>query len=303
MSSYLLLCLRIYCLAYLLFKVFLNSLAHANVITIKTPPPRSSFDVSHDYHIKLLSHALTYSAPKQSIEFVQSVPMSQGRAEAELIKGKSLDVYWFGTNTEIEQKLRAIKIPTTRGLIGFRKLLINKDLKSKFDHVTSLDDLKVFIACQGAHWPDTKILTRAGIAVTTSTSYENLFRMTSLGRCDYFPRGYHDAINELQIRKESYPSLMSYQRILLHYPFAVYFFTNKEKSNLANLIESGLIKMANNGEILKLMKSHPLTQSIFPIKSETKSLYLPINNPYIDEVNVENNQYWFTPDDFDINRP
>lgn len=270
--------------------------------TLTVPPARSNYDISYDYHIKLLTRALQLSAPYTNFEFSNSLAMSQGRAEAELIKGDKIDVYWFGTNKQIESKLRAIRIPTTRGLIGYRKFIINKALEHTFDQIKSIDDLKQFVACQGAHWPDTKILGESGLPVTTSTSYENLFLMTSLNRCDYFPRGYHDAINELQLRGNKYPSLISYDRILLHYPFAVYFFTNKSDINLADQIESGLQMMAEKGEILELMKSHPLTKSIFPIKSELNSLYLSVENPFIELQNFNDKKYWFTPKDFKINR-
>ena len=300
MNNYSSFSLKIVLLSLLLFSCFFASKSSADVIRIKIPPARSDFDISHDYHIKLLTKALQHSMPEISIEFYDSVPMSQGRAETELIKGEKIDVYWFGTNTDIEQKLRAIPIPTTRGLIGFRKLLINKKLISNFDEVRNLKDLQTHIACQGTHWPDTKILNNAGLAVTTSTDYENLFQMTSKGRCDYFPRGYHDAINELKIRQNTYPALISYDRIMLHYPFAVYFFTNKSNLELALQIELGLHHMAKTGGILSFMKTHPLTRPIFPITSEAQSLYLPITNPYISNNNFSDRLYWFTPQDFDI---
>ena len=274
--------------------------ADENSKSIVIPPARSAYDISHEYHTILLSQALRHSDPDKTYSFTNSQAMSQGRAQAELIKGNELDVYWFGTNISLENKLRPIKIPTTRGLNGYRKFIIHDKNVPVFNNINRLSDLSKLVACQGAHWPDTKILTNAGLPVTTSTSYENLFLMTNLERCDYFPRGYHDAANELTIRRNQYPSLITYQRILLHYPFAVYFFTNKKQEALAKKIENGLQIMAEKGEITTLMKTHPLTKSIYPLKDESNSLYLRLENPLLTDTDVTNNIYWIQPEDFQI---
>ncbi len=88
---------------------------------LKVPKSRSSFDISHDYHITLLNMALVEAAkgrPVPKLEVMTS-RMSQGRAMAELVKGEMLDIYWLGSDIATDKKLRAIRVPTTRGLIGF----------------------------------------------------------------------------------------------------------------------------------------------------------------------------------------
>ena len=78
--------------------------------------------------------------------------------------------------------------------------------------------------------------------------------MLDAKRCDYFPRAYHDIENELLNIKALYPDLIEYERILLHYPFAVYFYTNKSNEDLAGWIEEGLEILSSKGAIEKLMK-------------------------------------------------
>lgn len=267
---------------------------------IKIPMQRSDYDVSHDYYQKLLVMALTEAADGRAIPSIQiGMAMSQGRAAQELIKGDAIDVYWLGTDNAIEQQLRAIRIPTTRGLIGYRRFIIRKESVDAFDNINSMADLSKFIACQGTHWPDTKILQAAKLAVTTTPIYENNFKMLVSKRCDYFPRGYHDSDNELLNRKGLYPDLISYHRILLHYPFAVYFFTNKSNEALAQWIERGLEQLADKGLIEQLMKSHPLTAHIYPLKQVDKVLYLDIPNPILPANTVVHDaKYWIQPQDF-----
>ncbi|AWB68772.1 hypothetical protein C2869_21270 [Saccharobesus litoralis] len=269
-------------------------------IQLKVPKARSSFDISHDYHIKLLEKALIKASEGRAIpDIVATFDMSQGRAMAELIKGELLDVYWLGTDTIAEHKLRAIRVPTTRGLIGYRKLIIRKESHAVFDKVNSLERLQTLVACQGTHWPDTQILKDAGLKVTTSVQYETLFKMLANRRCDYFPRGYHDYKKELELRYTLYPDLVSYDGILLHYPFAVYFFTRHENEALAKWIEVGLHALAKEGEIERFMQQHPLTAHVFPLTNENHALYLDIANSLLPEdTPYQDHTLWYQATDF-----
>ena len=269
---------------------------------INIPKARSVYDLSQDYHQTLLLMALKKAAHGRAIPEINStVQMSQGRAKAELVKGKLINLYWFGTSIEMEEELRAIPIPTTKGLIGYRKFIIRKDTLTTFNSIKNLDDLRTLTACQGQHWPDTQILQAANLKVITTPTYENIFRMLNAKRCDYFPRGYHDTDNDLFLRKALFSELMPYHEIILHYPFAVYFFTNKKDESLAQWIEEGLRLLAVNNEIDQLMQSHPLTAHIYPLKDEQNTLYLPIANQLLNNNADPNDQLlWFTPKDFNI---
>lgn len=299
-------CLLIFFLiSYFIHSSTINAQDLAQQRVLKIPKPRTAFDISHDYHLTLLNMALVAAAKGRAIPKFEILTkgMSQGRASIELMRGEMVDVYWLGSDQETDDKLRAIKIPTTRGLIGYRKFIIKRESLAAFEQVKSVEDLKKFVACQGTHWPDTKILAQAQLPVIGSTIYENLFKMLDAKRCDYFPRAYHDIENELLNIKALYPDLIEYERILLHYPFAVYFYTNKSNEDLARWIEEGLEVLSSKGDIEKLMKEHPLTSHIFPLIKETHTLYLPINNALLaPNTKTTNQQYWFLPEDFGIDK-
>jgi hypothetical protein len=282
---------------------FVSIASFAFVQTIKIPQQRSTFDISHDYHKQLLQMALVKAADGRKIpNLLDTITMSQGRAIVELKKGENLDVYWLGSSKTLEKELLAIKIPTTRGLIGYRKFTIHKDSVASFEQIQNLDGLKKYSACQGTHWPDTNILRAAELTVTTSINYEDIFNMLDHKRCDYFPRSFHDSLTELALRAQMYPNLINYQDIILHYPFAVYFFTNKANVELARWIEKGLSLLAENGEIEKLMKTHPLTANVYPFKDEKESVYLELSNDFLHlGENANNPDYWILPKDFNLN--
>ncbi|EWH10657.1 hypothetical protein DS2_07488 [Catenovulum agarivorans DS-2] len=274
------------------------------VSVVYIPQPRSHLDIGHHYHVSLLEKALEHGSNGRTIpRIVTSLHMPEARAYHELIKGEKIDVYWFGTDGKKEQALHPIKIPTSRGLIGYRTFIIHKDSVVQFEQVENLAQLRNYTACQGAHWPDVHILKSAQLPVVTNTMYENIFKRVHAKRCDYFPRPYHDGYNEVRVRQLQYPDLYHYQKIILHYPFAVYFFTAKHNKELAQWIEDGLEKMIDNGALIKHMQNHLLTGHIFPLSVEPGTRHILIDNPIMSaDTDWTNTRYWMQPSEFGFAR-
>lgn len=266
----------------------------ADDAVIRIPKARASFDISHDYHVRLLTLALQHGNAEQPVPRIDStLEMVQGRAELELAKGKNIDLYWLGADNTKEAHLRSIKIPTSMGLIGYRKFLVLKENQHKFSGIKSLSDFESLVACQGSHWPDTQILRSANLKVTTNPRFDSLFKMLVAGRCDYFPRGFHDADREVEALAELYPELISIDDVVFHYPFAIYFYTHTDNEALAMRIEAGMKSLAESGKLLAFMKSHPLTAHIFPIEQYKigKIFELPNNNIPLTDNYLKPN-YW-----------
>lgn len=270
---------------------------------IRFQGPRSDYDLGHDYHKGLLAKALAAAANGRQIPpFFEIRDMTPSRAALELEKGAIIDVHWLGTSIELEKSLRAIRIPTTRGLIGWRKFIILKKNQARFEEIENLKQLGKNYACQGRQWPDTPILEAAGLPVVTSIKYEDLFKMLRAERCSYFPRGFHDHDKELRIRGELYPEMTSYQELMLQYPFAVYFFTNKNNRRLGDWIESGMETLVENGEILHYMQQHELTSHVFPLNKRPPKTILSIDNPLLSQdTPYEDPDLWFQLEEFKSN--
>lgn len=179
-------------------------------------------------------------------------PMPQGRALQQLASGRDVNVVWSMTSKERELKLRPIRIPIDKGLLGWRLLLINKVDAAKFAKVKTLDDLRQLQAGQGHDWPDTEILRFNGLNVQVSTSYESLFTMLRAQRFDYFPR----SIIEIWDEQRSFggTNFEIERTVLLHYPTAFYFFVKKDDRNLAKAIEAGLNTAIANGKFEQLFQ-------------------------------------------------
>lgn len=268
---------------------------------LRLTKPRSEFDISHQYYVGLLRLALQKAAKGRPVPTLTTNSFIEQRDSIQaLTTANQLEVFWSGTDINKEEALRPIRIPLERGLMGFRKFTLVRSLKNQFDKVSNLADLKHYKACLGRDWPDAKILQSAGLPVVLFDNYEELFKQVNAGACDYFPRGLHEGKAELSLRSAIYPNLVRYQDIMLHYPFAVYYFTSKDNEALAKWIEDGLEQLISSGELKTHMQQHPLTRHVFPLHEYTPKIWIHLPNPFLTATTDFNNRrYWIVPADFE----
>lgn len=217
--------------------------------------------------------------------------MERTRAIEELEQGR-IDVAWMSLGREIEQRLRPIRVPIYRGLIGQRIFLIHREREAEFARVRKLADLAGFTAGQGTGWVDTQILQAAGLKVVTNT-YDSLFRMLARGQIDYFPRGASEAWGELQARAAEFPELMVETRLLLAYRSDNVFFVGRHNEALAQKIESGLLSAHADGAYQRLFDHHPFVQKVLGEARLGRRLRMDIPNPMLsDEDRLIPERYW-----------
>jgi hypothetical protein len=278
------------------FALFQASTCYAQTNTsISISPPQSEFDASHDYHTGLLKLAFSLTEEEFGKIELNIYPqvLQQGRALRELKANRTIDVYFAGTNIEREKELQAIRIPLSKGILGYRGLIIHKSKIKHFEKIKTLSDLKPLTACQGMHWPDSDILENADIKVQRVAIYEQMFDMVDAGRCDYFPRAMHEGFVEIQARAEKFPELAWYTDLIIQYPFPMYFFTSKENIALAERLEKGLMIAINNGQFIEYMQQHKTTQHLFPMTNWLDNRMIHLENPNLPaDTNTNNEQLW-----------
>lgn len=222
-------------------------------LSVTHPGPPSLNDHRYDYQIELLKLALDKSGIAYQMQ-PSKVKMEQGRALLQLEKGRDIDVTWSMTSREREQKLLPIRIPIDKGLIGYRVFLVKYENLKKFSRVRTLDHLRRFEAGQGSHWPDTTILQANGLGVYGATAHETLFNMLAAGRFDYFPRSITEVWHELQAHPGQ--NFTVEPTLMLSYPAAAYYFVNKQNTELAQAIESGLRLAIQDGSFEQLFQAY-----------------------------------------------
>jgi hypothetical protein len=284
----------------LLLHVGFAAAAHApeEGFTIRYLAPVAQEETLHNYFTELLKKALAKGADGRPIPRLEPLTfMEQGRLTHELIRGELVDINWMAADDTRTKNLRMIPIPLDRGLFGYRRFIIHKDKVAEFDRVQTLADLKHYVACQGLGWPDSTIMRAAGLKVREAPGLESIFKQIAAGRCDYFPRGFIEPESELLPRATTYPTLVIYDKLMLHYPYGIFFFVNRKNEALAQWIENGLNRMIDSGEFEKYMHSNPLTRPYFPLKRHPNILTL--KNPLmVKGLDYQNTRYWFVDKDF-----
>lgn len=221
-------------------------------IVVHYPRAESLDDERGEYGYALLQLALAKAGNKYRVELSQT-SMQQNRALVELqTDGGRVDIVGTMTSIEREQALLPVRIPMSRGLIGWRLGLLRADRKELLRGVRNLADLRPFATGQGHDWPDLRILRHSGLVVYPVAVYSSLFGMLNAGRYDWAPR----SLNEIWGEARRHPELAVDQHILLHYPTADYFFVNRNNPALAENIRQGLELALADGSFEQLFYLH-----------------------------------------------
>jgi hypothetical protein len=275
----------------LLLLLALFSLSVHAKLRVYVPQPKPTPPLYH-YYRQLLVLALDKSGTDYHI---QPVPLNdtQHRLAQMLVPGKPVNLSWMGTSGEYERHLLPVRIPLLRGLSGFRLLLINRIRQQEFSRVQRLSDLAAFTGVQGVGWSDIDILKRAGLNINAAPRHTILDMLNRNQHVDYYPRSLVEVHAELQAATEHYPLLMAEPRLLLYYPFAIYFFVSPEHPELAEAIERGLSRAYTDGSFMTLFEQHPQIRASLPVLQQPR-LRLKLANPDLTESTLAlPDHYWY----------
>jgi hypothetical protein len=217
------------------------------------PRAESAGDERDRFPVQLLELALRKADATYELK-PHPVFMLQVRALREVEQQSGLDIVWTMTSKEREQALLPIRIPIDRGLLGWRVLLVRPASLPAFAATTTLAQLEALRGGQGADWPDTTILRAAGLKIDESARYGDLFQKLAAGRIDYFPRSVQEIWGELDNHRSE--GFVVEPTLALHYPTAMYFFVNKQRTDLAADLRRGLEVALRDGSFQALFMQH-----------------------------------------------
>ncbi|MBI3230516.1 MAG: hypothetical protein HYZ45_10160 [Burkholderiales bacterium] len=275
------------------------ALATGNKFDIVYPSPESPTDTRYLYDWEVLRLALERTSARfgpyeihPSSEYMAPARVTQ---EMMLANGR-VNLFVRATSRELEQKLRPIRIPVDRGLLGYRIFLVRKNDLPQFAHITDLAQLRPLRAGQGRGWADIAILQASGLNVVEGNNYEGLFGMLQMNRFDYFSRSADEALREYSERHESIPELAVEPTLLLYYPLPRYFFVRRDSEGelLAQRIEAGLEMMVRDGSMQALFWKHK--GGLIERAGLTKRRMFKIDNPTLSpETPLHRPELWFQP--------
>ncbi|RCU45519.1 diguanylate cyclase [Corallincola holothuriorum] len=239
--------------------------------------------------LDILKLALSKSAPGTKYQAL-SEPVNQARG-MEMIDAGKMSVMWAGTTPDFEKRMAPVRIPVLKGLLGHRIFIIRGNDQARFSAIKNLADLKRLTAGQGRFWGDTFILQANDIPVATTIKYHNLFPMLEGGRFDYFPRAVNEPWGEVQRNKEL--GLKVDDNVLLIYPFAMYFFVNKDDKKLHDLIYKGFEAAIADGSYDKLFFNHPMIKEALQLSKLKQRTVIRLPNPLMDpKTPVNRKEFW-----------
>jgi len=266
--------------------------ALADPVTVVYPRPESLDDDIGEYGVALLQLAFDKSGGHYRAE-LSPARMQQNRAIVELQTASGrIDVVGTVTSREREAALLPIRIPLTRGLIGWRLALLSAERRDLLAKVRTAGDLKPFTAGQGQDWPDLEILRQSGLKVQPIIVYHNLFGMLRTGRIDWAPR----SVNEIWAEAAQQRELAVDTHIVLRYPSADYFFVRRGNEVLAEDIRRGLEAALADGSFEQLFYQHygPLIRKAH--LQQRRIISLP--NPLLPtETPLSRKELWFSLED------
>jgi hypothetical protein len=276
--------------------LLISPFSRADNLVVRYLPPENPDQKAHYYYVDLLKLALEKTRAEDGGFELQPIKyyMVQSRAIQELNRGRKIDVYWTMTSKKREEKIRPIRIPLLKGLLGFRVFIIRKEDQEKFSQVTSLNDLKKFIAGQGHDWPDTTVLRANGLKVVGITDYQSIFPMLEKKRFDYFPRGVNEPWAEIIEHSEKGFAVETH--LLFQYPAPIYFFVNHRNAKLAERIERGLQIAIDDGSFEQLFSGYPGREEVFQRARLNERLVFKFSNPLLsDETPLADARLWLDP--------
>ena len=260
--------------------------------SISYPKRQSSLDTRNDYPVELLQAILEVTKDEYGECKTKPVgPVNQKRARQALETGQ-IDIAWFPATTANNERFRPIKVPLRKGLLGWRLLMVNKNKKTKFTEVDSLEKLKAFVTVFGTDWQDFPVMKANFDKLIAGDDYEQMFKMLHRNRFDFFSRSLHEVLDEIEYHKSVGYDFALLDHIMLRYKAVDLFYFNKEDDALYQRIKKGMNKVIVSGRFNELFYSY----YEYHIKSANiaDKIIIDLDNPmFPDDIEYRDPQLWF----------
>ncbi|BDX08151.1 hypothetical protein [Planctobacterium marinum] len=259
---------------------------------LKYIPSNDANDIQKIYFVDVLNATCTRAnqlGKSCQLEVVET-SMYQQRQLKSLDEGL-LDVSWTVTSREREANFLPVKIPLTKGLIGYRIAVFNTMFAASFDKGAPLSNIKKLNHIQGHDWPDTKILTANGFNVSPTSWYSTLYRSLDAGHYDVILRGLFEVLSEYELYKT--PNIKIDANHAFYYPSAIYFFVSKKRPELADLLMTGLESLIETGDFDKMfLEFAPHATAFETLNLDARKVHY-LENPLLpNSFSLSDNRLW-----------
>ena len=171
-------------------------------------------------------------------------------------KGADVLVTVAGNVKFIDKQTLVIPQPLTKGLLGFRLLLVTDESLTKFAKIKQPQQLQQLSIGIPETWADADLFRHNGYKVVEQGSLDDLFMLLNNGTFDYVALGVNEIEEIFKHRALPIGGISIEPSLMLYYPFPLVFYVNPCNPILAERIEKGLKLIAINGEHATLFSQH-----------------------------------------------
>ncbi len=180
---------------------------------------------------------------------VDNTDYSNAEDEAHVfVNGADILVTVAGNVKFKDQQKLVIPQPLTKGLLGYRLLLVRDESLTTFAQINSPQQLQALSIGIPDTWADAALFRHNQYKVIERGTLDNLFLLLKNATFDYVALGVNEVEQIFQQQVESLGGISIEPSLMLYYPFPLVFYVNPNKSVLAERIEIGLKLIMANGE-------------------------------------------------------
>ncbi len=231
------------------------------------------------YELKLLDAALAASRQKYGDYHIsEDVTELSASQESAVFRAHQADVFvTVAGNPKLKNEQKIIVThPLMKGLLGYRLLIVRQQDLNKFAAIQNAASFKQLSMGIPQGWADADLFRHNGYAVVEGGTYATLFDSLAAKKFDYVALGANEIETAFKNRAETYKAFSIEPSKLLYYPFALVFYVNPNRPELATRLRDGLHVIEQSGEAERLFKEatgdiinrlHLLERKIFRLEN------------------------------------
>lgn len=146
--------------------------------------------------------------------------------------------------------------PLTKGLLGYRLLLVRDESLGGFSQINQPQQLQALSIGIPQTWADAELFRHNQYKVIEKGSLEDLFLQLKNGTFDYVALGVNEIEDIFNNKVKPVGGISIEPSLMLYYPFPLVFYVTPTNPNLAKRVKTGLNKIIASGEFEVLFKHH-----------------------------------------------
>lgn len=144
----------------------------------------------------------------------------------------------------------------TKGLLGYRLLIIRNESQQQFKNISSIKELQSLSVGIPATWGDAEIFRKNDYNVVEEGIYDELFRLLRRKRFDYTTLGVNEIEDAFEHKARLIGGLIVEPSAMVYYPFPLVFYVSSKAPQLAERVAAGLNATISCDEYEKIFDAH-----------------------------------------------